>query len=132
MTSITIPNSVTSIGGSAFAYCTSLTSITIPDSVRSIGNYAFEDCYKLVEVYNKSSLNITAGSEDNGYAGYYAKNVYTKEGGSQLTDTADGFRFFYDGAQGYLMGYNGSSGHMTGRLLQNMRSMTMLSPFAPA
>ena len=90
LTSITIPNSVTSIGGSAFAYCTSLTSITIPDSVRSIGNYAFEDCYKLVEVYNKSSLNITAGSEDNGYAGYYAKNVYTKEGGaSSMTARRD-------------------------------------------
>ena len=74
----------------------------------SIGQDAFYYCNKLIEVYNKSSLNITAGSEDNGYAGYYAKNVYTKEGGSQLTDTADGFRFFYDGAQGYLMGYNGS------------------------
>ena len=37
----TIPDSVTSIGGSAFSGCTSLTSITIPDSVTSIGNNAF-------------------------------------------------------------------------------------------
>ncbi|MGM9859359.1 MAG: leucine-rich repeat protein [Muribaculaceae bacterium] len=36
-----IPNSVTSIGASAFAECTGLTSITIPNSVSSIGNDAF-------------------------------------------------------------------------------------------
>ena len=37
-----IPNSVTSIGGSAFSNCKGLTSITIPNSVTSIGNYAFD------------------------------------------------------------------------------------------
>ena len=41
LTSITIPNSVTSIGSNVFYNCTSLSSITIPDSVTSIGSYAF-------------------------------------------------------------------------------------------
>ena len=36
-----IPDSVTSIGGSAFESCYALTSITIPNSVTSIGMYAF-------------------------------------------------------------------------------------------
>ncbi len=36
-----IPNSVTSIGGSAFSGCSGLTSVTIPNSVTSIGNGAF-------------------------------------------------------------------------------------------
>ena len=41
---------VTSIGGSAFRYCTSLTSVTIPDSVTSIGGWAFTDCASLTSV----------------------------------------------------------------------------------
>ena len=44
LTSITIPNSVTSIGNYAFEGCTGLTSVTIPNSVTSIGNYAFKGC----------------------------------------------------------------------------------------
>lgn len=44
ITSITIPNSVTSIGKGAFYQCKSLTSITIPNSVTSIEDSAFWEC----------------------------------------------------------------------------------------
>lgn len=50
LTSITLPDCVTSIGGSAFSGCTGLTSIKIPDSVTSIGGDAFSSCTGLTSV----------------------------------------------------------------------------------
>ena len=49
--SYAIPNSVTSISGSAFGFCSGLTSVTIPNSVTSIGDYAFSQGYSLTKVY---------------------------------------------------------------------------------
>ena len=50
LTSITIPESVTSIGRYAFYGCSSLTSITIPESVASIESGAFEGCSSLQSI----------------------------------------------------------------------------------
>ncbi|MGN1194572.1 MAG: leucine-rich repeat protein [Acutalibacteraceae bacterium] len=49
-TSITIPDSVTSIGNFALSDCINLTRITIPDSVMSIGNWAFSGCSSLASI----------------------------------------------------------------------------------
>ena len=58
LTSITIPNSVTSIGTAAFYNCRSLTSITIPDSVTSIGEVAFGSCMGLTSVTIPDSVTV--------------------------------------------------------------------------
>ena len=55
--SITIPNSVTSIGNGAFGRCKSLSSITIPDSVTSIGNSAFEGGTSLTSINYTGTLD---------------------------------------------------------------------------
>ena len=57
LTSITIPSSVTSIGGQSFEGCTSLTSITIPSSVTSIEGQAFSNCTGLTSITIPSSVN---------------------------------------------------------------------------
>ena len=56
LTSITIPNSVTNIGWYAFSYCSSLASVTIPNSVTSIGNSAFRNCSSLTSITIPNSV----------------------------------------------------------------------------
>ncbi len=60
LTSMSIGNSVTSIGKSAFIYCEKLTSISIPNSVTSIGDGAFRYC--------KGLTTISVGSGNTAYA----------------------------------------------------------------
>ena len=65
LTSVTIPDSVTSIGNSAFYFCTSLTGVTIPDSVTSIGDEAFANCTSLTGIWvSEASEYFT--SDDSG------------------------------------------------------------------
>ena len=45
--SVTIPQSVTSIGDYAFSRCEKMDSLTINDATTSIGSWAFDECYKL-------------------------------------------------------------------------------------
>ena len=60
--SITIGNSVKSIGNSAFYNCTGLTSIIIPDSVTSIGGYAFNSCTGLKSITIGNSVKSIGDS----------------------------------------------------------------------
>lgn len=56
-----IPNSVTSIGGSAFSGCTGLNSIVIPNSVTTIGMVAFSDCTNLYSINIPKSVVMIGG-----------------------------------------------------------------------
>ncbi len=69
LTSITIPDSVTNIGTSAFSGCTGLTSITIPDSVTMIGNSAFSGCIGLTSITIPDSVTTIENSAFSGCTG---------------------------------------------------------------
>lgn len=50
ITSVEIPDSITTIGDLAFAPCNKLTTLTIPTSVTNIGMCAFQDCRNLTSI----------------------------------------------------------------------------------
>ena len=65
LTNINIPNSVTSIGAGAFRGCISLANINIPDGVTSIGDWAFNACESLTSIIIPDSVtSIGAGAFD--------------------------------------------------------------------
>ena len=64
LTSVTIPNSVTSIGNGAFLYCSGLASVTIPNSVTSIGNGAFSGCSGLESIKVESGNTVYDSRND--------------------------------------------------------------------
>ncbi len=69
LTTVTIGENsqLTTIGGSAFSGCSSLISITIPSSVTSIGGSAFEDCSSLT-IYCEASLKPSGWSSTWNYS----------------------------------------------------------------
>ena len=76
LTSITIPNSVTTIGNEAFHLCNSLTNATIPDSVTTIESWAFGRCNSLTSVTIPNSVTTIedwAFSSCNALKTFYGK-----------------------------------------------------------
>ena len=81
----TIPNSVTSIGKFAFAYCSGLTTVTIPNSVTTIGDYAFSGCTGLTSVTIPNSVT-SIGT----FAFYGCPSLTTVTIPNSVTSTGDG------------------------------------------
>lgn len=91
LTNISIPNSVTYIGFSAFDGCASLKSITLPSSLRTIGNSAFAGCPSSMTVtYPGSKTQWDAISKGSNNDVLENKLVCNK---LEATFTADGTTF---------------------------------------
>lgn len=89
VTSITIPDSVTSIGGSVFSNCSGLKSVIIGANISTIGYDAFRLCSDLTSVYYKGTandwLNISIGSNNQKFislARYYYSETQPTESGN--------------------------------------------------
>ena len=87
--SVTIPQSVTSIGDSAFSFCIALTEVTIPQSVTSIGDSAFSHCEKMDSLtINDATTSIGSWAFDERY------KLTTLSLGKNITTIGD--HAFYD------------------------------------
>ena len=88
ITDLVIPNSVTSIGGCAFAGCSGLTSVEIPNSVTSIGDGAFYLCSGLTSVeigYSVTSIGVNAFSGCSSLTSVVIPNSVTSIGSSAFS-----------------------------------------------
>lgn len=66
LTSVNLPNSVTSIGDHAFFGCDNLTSVNLPNSVTSIGDHAFSGCDSLTSINLPNSVTSIGAKPFNG------------------------------------------------------------------
>jgi len=84
LTSAAIGNSVTSIGDYAFLGCSSLTSAAIPDSVTSIGNNAFYQCSSLTSAAIPDSVTSIGD-----YTFYACSSLTSAAIGNSVTSIGD-------------------------------------------
>ncbi len=94
MKSLSIPNSVTSIGYEAFWDCYNLTSVSIPNSVTSIGDYAFNNCSKLQIIYAFPNNPLTINSNTFNRVYKYSCKLYVKESSLAKYRQADVWKDF--------------------------------------
>ena len=102
MGSIIISNTVTEIGNLAFSGCSSLISITLPQSIKSIGYGAFYDCDKLVEAYNLTGLDVGNCFNSSN------KIIHISTNEKSILEKIDDYVFMSVDNKYYLIGYTGN------------------------
>ena len=100
LTSVTVPDSVTTIGAWAFRGCSSLTSVTIPDSVTAIGIYAFYNCSSLTSVYCKA-ITPPAGGASMFSSNASGRKIYVPMESVEAYKSASRWSIYADSIVGY-------------------------------
>ncbi len=105
---VIIPDSVDKIEDYAFYGCDNLFNVTLGENLKDIEDHAFLDCNKIVEVFNKSSLNVRVGqASTTGYVAFNALAVYKGNAQSKIITDDKGFKIFVSGSDKVLVGYDG-------------------------
>ena len=109
----------------SFYNCDNVIRLSV-ENISTIEDYAFYNCYRLIEVFDKTSLNIKNVTDRNqeadgtkaalGYIANYAENIYKDAKNNKVEETADGFiRFRIGGANStdaILLGYVGQNAEL--------------------
>lgn len=119
---------VKKIAQQAFMGIYTLHSVTIGKNIEEIGLFAFGGCINLVEVYNRSSIQITPNSnltdDVSGALCVYAKAVYTTANYQSKITMTDGCFLFHDGRDTTLIGCD-----VGAKLVSIPEGVTKLNPY---
>ena len=106
--------SLTEIKLNAFSNCHNIVSFTIPATVRKVADSAFNNCYKLVEVYNLSTMSVSAGNSTVGGVAKQALVVHNSSAQkSNLTFAENGLVYYSSGTTSAVVAYFGSAAAVT-------------------
>ena len=85
LTTITLPDVITSIGMSTFEHCNSLVSVNLPNNVKSIDVSAFSDCESLVDIIIPNSIISINASAFNSCTGLTSITIESTTPPSKIT-----------------------------------------------
>lgn len=107
-----LPDSLIAIEEGAFKDCRRFIRVVLPINLETLEKNVFQGCDKLMEIYNKSKVEISAqGVTDKGdYIGRVVPNIYTPTNGiGKLITDQSGYTFYTSGSLKLLIHYEGTA-----------------------